>query len=128
MRILAAVQNLGGDLIPQRRAAHIGIYGNESADKFVKAAHAADTPTTTSVGLCDVARKRVSLAVTSCHPVERIAAGTPPRPLPRNGLTRRERAFGGENASAHGKEKLVLLALATARDIREHSAAVQCLH
>ncbi|XP_037290898.1 uncharacterized protein LOC119186339 [Rhipicephalus microplus] len=92
-RKLEAVQDLGCDLVLQWIPAHVGISGNEVADELAKEAHSPGTPVTTAVSTFDIARLRTRCSVTARHPDPRVAAGQPPRPLPKTGFSREERAL-----------------------------------
>ncbi|XP_037276809.2 uncharacterized protein LOC119169911 [Rhipicephalus microplus] len=92
-RKLEAVQDLGCDLVLQWIPAHVGISGNEVADELAKEAHSPGTPVTTAVSTFDVARLPTRCSVTTRHPDPRVAAGQPPRPLPKTGFSREERAL-----------------------------------
>ncbi|KAH8021312.1 hypothetical protein HPB51_014981 [Rhipicephalus microplus] len=73
--------------------AHVGISGNKAADELAKEAHSPGTPVTTAVSTFDVARLRTRCFVTARHPDPRVVAGQPPRPLPKTGFSREERAL-----------------------------------
>ncbi|XP_075556532.1 uncharacterized protein LOC142588579 [Dermacentor variabilis] len=90
---LRHVVNQGCDLVLQWVPAHIGLPGNEAADALAKQALAARFPLATSVSRFDVARTTITRTLLAHHPDARVAAGTPPRLLPRAGLSRWDRAF-----------------------------------
>ncbi|XP_070378191.1 uncharacterized protein [Dermacentor albipictus] len=84
---------LGCDLVLQWVPAHIGIHGNEEADRLAKAAHTAPVPRSLVVTPFDVARHTVAGMLRARHPDARVASGKPPKLLPRSGLHRRDRAL-----------------------------------
>ncbi|KAH6946480.1 hypothetical protein HPB50_013715 [Hyalomma asiaticum] len=73
--------------------AHIGIAGNELADGAARDAHASHGPTTTFITRNDVARLYIARSTRELHPDPRVAAGKGPRPLPDEGLARRDRSL-----------------------------------
>ncbi|XP_070378055.1 uncharacterized protein [Dermacentor albipictus] len=71
---------------------HVGVAGNEEADTYAKAAHHDVVPVTRAVAASDYTRHRLRCLLTSIHPDPRVASGKAPKPLPENGLSRRDRS------------------------------------
>nr|XP_050041161.1 uncharacterized protein LOC126538348 [Dermacentor andersoni] len=71
---------------------HVGVAGNEEADTYAKAAHHDVVPVTRAVAASDCTRHRLRCLLTSIHPDPRVASGRAPKPLPENGLSRRDRS------------------------------------
>ncbi|XP_075535232.1 uncharacterized protein LOC142570786 [Dermacentor variabilis] len=71
---------------------HVGVAGNEEADTYAKAAHHDAVPVTRAVAASDYTRHRLQCLLTSIQPDTRVASGRAPKPLPENGLTRRDRS------------------------------------
>ncbi|XP_072143100.1 uncharacterized protein [Dermacentor andersoni] len=90
---LRHIVNQGCDLALQWIPAHIGLPGNEEADSLAKAAHGERFPLTHLVRSFDAAKTAVLRSLIAQHPDQRVAAGTPPRLLPRVGLSRADCAF-----------------------------------
>ncbi|XP_050028306.1 uncharacterized protein [Dermacentor andersoni] len=90
---LRHIVNQGCVLALQWIPAHIGLPGNEEADSLAKAAHGERFPLTHLVTSFDAAKTVVMRSLTAQHPDRRVAAGTPPRLLPRVGLSRADCAF-----------------------------------
>ncbi|XP_072145534.1 uncharacterized protein [Dermacentor andersoni] len=93
LRKIHGVCEQGCDLVLQWVPAHIGIHGNEEADRLARAAHTATVPRSLVVTPFDVARHTVAGMLRARHPDARVASGNPPRLLPRKGLHRRDRAL-----------------------------------
>ncbi|XP_075526569.1 uncharacterized protein LOC142558305 [Dermacentor variabilis] len=85
--------NQGCDLALPRVPAHIGLPGNEAADALAKQALSTRFPLASSVTHFDVAKTAILRILRAQQPDPRIAAGTPPRLLPRAGLSRWDRSF-----------------------------------
>ncbi|XP_037577007.1 uncharacterized protein LOC119459265 [Dermacentor silvarum] len=92
-RKLDGVCELGCDLVFQWVPSHVGLPGNEEADRLAKEAHTLPVPRSLLVTPFDVARHTVAGYLRSWHPDPRVAAGSPPKLLPRRGLGRRDRAL-----------------------------------
>ncbi|XP_075556556.1 uncharacterized protein LOC142588606 [Dermacentor variabilis] len=90
---LRHVVNQGCDLVLQWVPAHIGLPGNEAADALAKQALAARFPLAISVTRFEVAKTAILRTLRAHHPYSRVAAGTPPRLLPRASLSRWDRSF-----------------------------------
>ncbi|XP_037564908.1 uncharacterized protein LOC119444609 [Dermacentor silvarum] len=90
---LDGVCERGCDLVFQWVPSHIGLQGNEEADRLAKEAHSSSVPLSRFVTRFDVARHSVAGYVRTQHPDPRVAGGIPPRLLPRRGLSRRDRAL-----------------------------------
>ncbi|XP_070382499.1 uncharacterized protein [Dermacentor albipictus] len=71
---------------------HVGVAGNEEADTYAKAAHHDVVPVTRAVAASDYTRHRLRCLLTSIHPDPRVDSGRAPKPLPENGLSRRDRS------------------------------------
>ncbi|XP_070385097.1 uncharacterized protein [Dermacentor albipictus] len=71
---------------------HVGVAGNEGADTCAKAAHHDVVPVTRAVAASDYTRHRLRCLLTSIHPDPRVASGNAPKPLPENGLSKRDRS------------------------------------
>ncbi|XP_037507057.1 uncharacterized protein LOC119383121 [Rhipicephalus sanguineus] len=71
---------------------HVGIAGNEEADRLAKAAHQPGIPITQAVAARDYSQARLKKLLVTVHPDRRVANGQGPKLLPETGLTRRERA------------------------------------
>ncbi|XP_075534470.1 uncharacterized protein LOC142568352 [Dermacentor variabilis] len=93
LRKMHGVCEQGCDLVLQWVPAHIGIHGNEEADRLARAAHTASVPRSLVVTPFDVARHTVAGMLRARHPDARVASGKPPKLLPRTGLHRRDRAL-----------------------------------
>ncbi|XP_070382492.1 uncharacterized protein [Dermacentor albipictus] len=72
-------------------ASHVGVAGNEEADTYAKAANHDVVPVTRAIAASDYTRHWLRCLLTSIHPDPRVASGRAPRPLPENGLSRRDR-------------------------------------
>ncbi|XP_072144449.1 uncharacterized protein [Dermacentor andersoni] len=68
----------------------VGVAGNKEADTYTKAAHHDVVPVTRAVAASDYTRHRLRCLLTSIHPDPRVASGRAPKPLPENGLSRRD--------------------------------------
>ncbi|XP_050037951.1 uncharacterized protein [Dermacentor andersoni] len=90
---LRHIVNQGCDLALQWIPAHIGLPGNEEADSLAKAAHSERFPLTQLVTSFDAANTAVLRSLTAQHPDRHVAGGTPPRLLPRVGLSRADCTF-----------------------------------
>ncbi|XP_077557714.1 uncharacterized protein LOC144172963 [Haemaphysalis longicornis] len=73
----------GSEVCVQWLPAHVGIAGNEAADRLAKAAHTEDTPTTAAVNRIDEARFLITEVMLGKHPDERVAARNAPARIPR---------------------------------------------
>lgn len=109
-RQLHAVKQCGCDLSLHWVPSHVGIPGNEAADRAAKDAHDPSTAITDCVSFSDVGRLLIACYVRERHPDLRVAAGTPPRRLPLKGLSRRDRGFllrlrTGDNYTAERKHR-----------------------
>ncbi|XP_075535073.1 uncharacterized protein LOC142570587 [Dermacentor variabilis] len=93
LRKMRGVCEQGCDLVLQWVPSHIGVHGNEEADRLAKAAHTAPVPRSLVVTPFDVARHTVAGMLRARHPDARVASGNPPRLLPQKGLHRRARAL-----------------------------------
>ncbi|XP_070377385.1 uncharacterized protein [Dermacentor albipictus] len=72
---------------------HVGVAGNETADRLARRAHDSSTALTDRVSSLDTARLHFRRELALRHPDDRVAQGRPPRHLPQTGFTRRERAL-----------------------------------
>ncbi|KAH8023982.1 hypothetical protein HPB51_020655 [Rhipicephalus microplus] len=92
-RSLLALQERGCDIVLQWLPSHVGIVGNEAADKLAKQAHSAETPLTDSASSFDSTRNNHLRERTHEHPDVRVAAGRPPPSTPATGFSCRERGL-----------------------------------
>nr|XP_037275972.1 uncharacterized protein LOC119168681 [Rhipicephalus microplus] len=72
---LHAVQQLGCELSLHWVPSHVGIPGNEYADRAAKAAHDASNPITDFVSVADVGRLIIARRIRESPPDPRVAAG-----------------------------------------------------
>ncbi|XP_037560898.2 uncharacterized protein LOC119440022 [Dermacentor silvarum] len=79
---LDGVCERGCDLVFQWVPSHIGLQGNEEADRLAKEAHSSSVPLSRFVTRFDVARHSVAGYLRTQHPDPRVAGGIPPRLLP----------------------------------------------
>ncbi|KAH7961759.1 hypothetical protein HPB52_011928 [Rhipicephalus sanguineus] len=68
------------------------ITGNEQVDTLATTAHHRGVPLTRAVAASDSSRQRLKELFTTLHPAARVANGKSPKPLPEDGIARRERA------------------------------------
>ncbi|XP_037577084.1 uncharacterized protein LOC119459352 [Dermacentor silvarum] len=92
-RKLDGVCELGCDLVFQWVHSHVGLHGNEEADRLAMEAHTAAMPRSLAVTAFDVAHHSVAGYLQTRHPDPRVAGGSPPKLLPRRGLSRHDRAL-----------------------------------
>ncbi|KAK8786688.1 hypothetical protein V5799_023536 [Amblyomma americanum] len=77
---LCAVRDRGCDIVLQWVPSHIGLPGNEAADRLGKKAHGDSAlPESDAVTPFDVARKTIRRRLMARHPDPRVASGNPPR-------------------------------------------------
>ncbi|XP_049522843.1 uncharacterized protein LOC125945228 [Dermacentor silvarum] len=83
----------GCDLVFQWVPSHVGLQGNEEADRLAKEAHSLPVSLSRFMTRFDVARHSVAGYLKTQHPDPRVAGGMPPKLLPRRGLSRRDCAL-----------------------------------